>query len=134
MTTNPFFPQLGEIAALKATILKQPEALHAARLALADKKRALKAASDALKDAEMEIACLVNADKTFTNAEARKAEIAKRSAANPEIKRLAATVDACDVEVTNTQIDVQKIEDEVKTWRTHADITCAEIQLLCIGR
>lgn len=145
----PFFPQLAEIAAFKSRLLAQPDALYKARLTLADADRAIATikrrvadAKGALQDCENEVAVEVAAQKDqFTNETLRKTETKRRLGASVGYQQLLKALgsieaELLDAEVTRTRaaLDVQRLEDEQRSIRTHADLTCAEVQLLVAGR
>lgn len=132
--TPPFFDQLTHLGRVKAAVLQQPEGLHAARLAAAERRRELKTTSSELKDVELEVTAMVNGDKTFKNAEARKAEVTRRLRSHAGYQTAQQRAAAADVAVTNAELEVQRLEDQVKAWRAYLDATVAEIQLLVCGR
>jgi hypothetical protein len=130
----PFFDQLTQLARVKSALLKQPDELHTARSAAAERRRELKAATSELKDVELEVTAMVNGDKAFTNAEARKAEVTRRLRSHAGYQAAQQRAAAADVSVSNAELDVQRLEDQQRAWRAYLDATAAEVALLVAGR
>jgi chromosome segregation ATPase len=146
---NPFVPQLTEISAVKAALLRQPTDLHGARLAAADAARDVAAAKKRLQEVEAdvadrlaEIAGLVAGEKDlYPNETVRKAEARKRGKGDGELQRCEATKRAHEDDVlkaemrrTQADLDVRRLEDEYRAWRGRLDAIQAEVQLLVCGR
>lgn len=146
--STPFTPQLTEIAAVKATLLKQPSDLHAARLTEADTVRDVAAAKKRLGEVEAEradrlaeLTALVAGDEQFRNETARKAEVRRRGKGDVELQRCEAAVRAHEADVlkaemrrTQAGLDVRRLEDEQRAWRGRLDAIQVEVQLLVAGR
>jgi len=146
---SPFAPQLTEIDAVKATLLKQPTELHGARLAAADAARDVAAAKKRLSEVEAdygdrlaEITAFVAAEKdAFPNETARKAEVRKRGKGDVELQRCEAAKRAHEDDVlkaemrrTQADLDVRRLEDEYRAWRGRLDAIQCEVSLLVAGR
>lgn len=144
----PFFVQLTELAAIKATLLKQPTELHGARLAVADAdrdvataKRRVKELEGELADELTEISALVTGNPELKNETQRKAKAAELAKTRPAVATLKAQIAAAEDEVTRAQmaktqadLRVKLLEDQQRAWRSHLDATQAEVQLLVAGR
>jgi hypothetical protein len=146
--TPPFLAQLSEIAAIKATLLKQPDALYDARRAQAEADRALRTAKKRLADLEAaaadrlaDLAALVGGDDRYKNEAQRKARVRELGKTDPElavaraaVQEQEAVVLQAEMAAGETVLLVKRREDEQRAWRSHLDATQCEVSLLVAGR
>jgi hypothetical protein len=139
--TSHHLPQLlTQIAESKLRVLRLPEAVDSARRAHAEAEFNARALRDQLAEIEAEVLVFVQAETkddgkpAFSNDAARKAEVRRRRSEKPTYQQIARTLSAAEVQCRQLALDVERLEDEHRAIRIHADYTIAETQLLVAGR
>lgn len=146
---------LSKIVSLKAHVLRIPQELHIARLALAETIEAAKAAREVLAEYEAETLALVRAEREddgkviglpgqslvatqtrpkYPNDETRKAAVTLILTTSPEYavrKKAASTADRAR---TTADMRVKQLEDQQRALAYVADLTVAEVRLLTAGK
>lgn len=132
--------KLSEIATLKQRALSFPRGLADARQRHGDaarRQRELKAEiADAEKEAEFD-AAMARDDQgklRYSNAEQRKAAAGKALADSAVHRERLKRLSDAEGDALTAQIEVARLEDEHRAYRTIVDLTVAEIQLLVAGR
>jgi hypothetical protein len=70
----------------------------------------------------------------FSNAELRSAETKRRLAASDDYGKVMHELSFAENDLTMRGLDVQRLEDEQRSWRAVVDLAVAEINLLVAGR
>lgn len=123
---------LTALTRLKLRMLEFPAALHAARLRADDAKSAHTSLREEFAQIEAETLLYVGGESTmdgklkYSNEGARKAEATRRLGTHP----LKTKVTEAESEARSAALDVQRAEDDWRAYRTVADLTIAEVDLL----
>ena len=134
MTTQEL--KLTEIGALKLKALSFPKSLHDARQRAFTAATLAKEIEGEIKDAETEELLTASIEQgadgkaKYTNDMQRKAAAAKALAESPvhreRLKRLA----AAESDALNAKLDVQRIEDEHRSYQDCVRLVLGEVELL----
>lgn len=132
--------KIAEINALKQKLCSFPQGLYDARIAHAhaqERVKTLKAECAEAVTEELLMASLAKgADNKplYSNEATRKAAVEKALSESPTHRDRMKRLSDAETEAMNAEIALRRIEDEHKAWRAVADVTIAEVQLLCAGR
>lgn len=91
------------------------------------------------REAEMatEIAAEKNPDNpnkaTFSNVEARAAELLRRKKADPECQRLCSQLKSAEWDASSSRFDLERLQDDFKASRYVADLMARELAVLAAG-
>lgn len=131
---------LVELSTLTQRALVFPRDLQHARQRSADAARRAKDLKQEIAEAETEarlnaaLATDSTGKKAYPNDEARKAAAADQLAKSPAHReRLRALADA-EGDALTASLDVSRIEDEHRSYRSVVELTIAKVQLLVAGR
>jgi hypothetical protein len=132
--------RLNDIAGMKQRLLLAPDTLHKARTARAEAQGIVTRLKDQRDEIEAETAVLVGAERdaankpAFSNAELRAAETKRRLSTSADYGRIASELAFAENDKTMRELEVQRLEDEQRSWRAVVDLTIAEINLVVAGR
>lgn len=128
--------KLPELATLKQKAYTFSDRYVEARKAMSEASRAHREMNDKLKLAEGQLVSVIAATANpdgkpkFSNAEARKVELAQRKEVDPEYVALAREVDRLDAVKSNAEQDLRAVEIDHKLYQTIVDLTLGEVALL----
>jgi hypothetical protein len=126
-----------ETKVLKARLLEFPALIRAQKDKAAAARQSLKEAELDKAEAEAELMVIIAAETnlstgkpTYSNAESRTAELLKRKKNNPDYQAAAMAVRGTEYSASETQFDLEQLQDQFKAYRYIVDLTARELALM----
>lgn len=136
MTTNTVFEMNRP---MKQRLFDFPGEIHAQKEKVEVARRELKDAQSAVAELEAEMMATIGAEVnpatgkiSYSNAEARAAELVKRKANNPTFRVANLALRAAEESLSAAQFDLERLYDEFKAYRYVVDLTARELALLAV--
>lgn len=121
---------------ITSKLLSLPQQIRSAELDVATRRTNLKDAQAALELESGRLLLEIQAERdpatgktTYSNAETRAAELARRQTTDAAYQQAAAIVREAENRLTDAELDAQMLKDELVTYRALAELTAARLRL-----